>query len=232
MSLDLNSIPSTSTKKDFGRMEDGTYGARIVSVIDLGIQHAKDWKTQKHQYHVLDEDGKWAKNGNDFLFTTEPTEAPDLKPQVMITFEFPTERIEINDETKPRWMGKEYTLSANEKAGLVKLIAAVKPGTTKLGELINAPCFVSIGSTDKGKAKITGVSAPMKGVVVDDLENPTTVFSLSDPKVEEWDKIPEFLKKKIKEAVNLKDTPAYSLVMAPSTQSEPVSTVDDDDIPF
>ena len=86
MSLDLNKADSGSGQKtDFGRLEDGSYHARIVNVIDIGEQHQSDWQTQKPKYHVLDENGRWAKKGDQWEFTTEPNDAPDIKPQVLIS---------------------------------------------------------------------------------------------------------------------------------------------------
>ena len=46
MSLILSEIKTASKpKKDYGRLEDGTYAARIVSVIDYGLQVQTHWQT-------------------------------------------------------------------------------------------------------------------------------------------------------------------------------------------
>jgi len=231
MSLDLNNVPSAS-KRDLGRVEDGTFAARIVNVVDIGIQHLTDWQTQKPKYHALDEEGKWAKNGNEFVFTDEPNEHPDEKPQVLLTFEFPTERVTINDESLPRWMSKEYTLSNHEKAGIVKLVGAISAGTTKLGDLRYTPCFVAVGSTGPGKAKIAGVSAPMKGMEVGALENEAVVFSMDTADLESFNKLPNFVQNKVKAAVNFKDS-AISKALAAKV-AEPAADVepDESEVPF
>lgn len=79
----LKAQAATGGKKtDFGRVEDGTHMARVVQIIDLGMQQQTDWKTGEARTW---DDGK-----------------PMIKPEVFITFEFPTERIDIDGESKPR----------------------------------------------------------------------------------------------------------------------------------
>ena len=71
MSLKINEIKKPSKKKDFGRLEDGTHMARIVSVIDYGLQPQTDWQTK------------------------EPV---DPKKVVAITYENPNETITMGDK--------------------------------------------------------------------------------------------------------------------------------------
>lgn len=239
MTLDLNKAGSTE-KKDYGRVEDGSYPSRIVSVIDIGRQHIKNWQNQKPQYHVLDDDGKWAKNGNNFLFTTEPEgdelEHPDIKPQVMITFELPDETItfetEDGKEERPRWMSKEYTFSNNEKAGLMKLIGAVAPGITQLGDLLNKPCILSVGSTSTGNAKITGVSGPMKGMTVGELQNETILFSFDDSSAEDFNGLQTWIQNKIRQALNFDASKFETQEKSDNSASNGFDDFDDSDVPF
>ena len=235
MSLDLNKVetPNSNKKKDYGRVADGTYAARVVSVIDLGIQHLTDWQNQKPRYHVLDDEGKWAKKGDDFLFTTEPNEAPDLKPQVLITWELPTERLEFEMEdgeevSKPRWMSKEYVMSTHEKAGLMALVKAVSPGLQKLGDLVDKPCLLSVGSTKSGNAKITGVAAPMKGMAVGPLESDPIVFSFDESSSDNFNSLHDWIKNKIRKAKNF-DQGKFE---GSSGDSSPAPSVDNDKAPF
>ncbi len=179
MSLSIAEVKKNTGKKDFGRVEDGTYPARIVSVVDLGSQMQTDYKTG-------DETG--------------------YKEKVMITWEFPTERIEItkDGETRsmPRWQGKEFTLSFNEKAALTKLVGNIAPDIAVLSELINIPCAVSIASTSGGNAKVDTVSKPMKGFETPDLENDTVFFDFSNPEENLFNSIPLWMRKKITHAEN------------------------------
>lgn len=165
--------------KDFGRVEDGTYPARIAQVVDFGIQPQTDYKTG------------------------EPT---DSVPRVMVTWEFPTSRIELeNDEgtqSLPRWCGKEYTISKSEKSNLMKLVAALAPKARSLDELCNLPAMVQVGSTSGGNAKVTNVLPPMKGMDVAPLEKDSVFFDFDHPNKEAFMSLPAWQRGKIKEAEN------------------------------
>lgn len=177
MSLVLSEIKSGG--KDFGRVDEGTYPARIVQVVDFGIQPQTDWQTG------------------------EPTAS---KPRVMITWEFPTSRIELeNDEgtqSLPRWLGKEFTLSNSPKSNLIKLVGALAPRATSLDELVNIPCMVQVGSTSGGKAKVVQVLPSMEGMDVATLENDASFFDFSDPNEDLFKALPKWQQGKVLEAEN------------------------------
>lgn len=167
--------------KDRGRLEEGPVHARIVSVVDFGLQEQTDWETKAPK---------------------------DPKKTVMITFETPSERIEFEDKetkekiSKPRWISKEYPLIKHEKAGIMKLVKAVAPDATSLDELLNKPCLITVGTTSGGKAKVAEVSQPMKGFTVGDLENDTFHFDFDNPDLELFNGLPEWQQDKIKDALN------------------------------
>lgn len=177
MTLILSEVKKGGT--DFGRVEDGTYPARITQVVDFGVQPQTDWQTG------------------------EPT---DSKPRVMVTWEFPTSRIELeNDEgttSLPRWCSKEYTVSKSDKSNLMKLIGALAPKARSLDELINLPCMVQVGSTSGGNAKILAVLPPMSGVDVAELEKDSVFFDFDHPIEDLFKALPEWQQRKIKEAEN------------------------------
>lgn len=176
MSLILSEV---KTGNDYGRVEDGTYPARVVQVIDFGTQKQTDYKTG---------------------------EETDPKPRVMITWEFPTSRIELEKDgvvtEKPRWLGKEYTVSTFDKSNLMKLLQALAPKAVSLDELLNVPCMVQVGSTSGGNAKVMSVMPAPNGVPVAELENETTMFDFSHPTKELFSALPNWQKNKIKDAVD------------------------------
>lgn len=164
-------------KKSSGRIDDGVYVARIVQLIDLGIQE-NEWEgvTKEQQ-------------------------------KVFITFEFPTERIVVDDVDRPRWLSKDYTVSLSEKATLYKLLKAADPDgkITNKGRnvkaLLGLPVMVEVGSTSTGNAKIVNTTRVMKGMTVGELENPTVFFDLDKPDMIIFNKLPEWLKEKIKTGI-------------------------------
>ncbi|MCI4435261.1 MAG: hypothetical protein JHC33_00425 [Ignisphaera sp.] len=165
-------------KKSSGRIEDGTYVARIVQLIDLGMQEI-EWEGEKKQ-----------------------------QQKVFITFEFPTERVEVDGVDRPRWLSKDYTVSLSEKAALYKLLKAVDPDgkITSKGRNVKAilglPIMIEVGSTSTGNAKIISVARPMKGMPVGELENPTTFFDLDYADKVIFDKLPKWLQDKITNGID------------------------------
>lgn len=173
-----------SPKKDYGRVEDGTYPVRIVQAIMLGVQLQTDWQTNE---------AKVDKEGNLVYL-----------PEVWITYEFPTERVKyMNDKEeevdRPRWQSKTYTLSMGKKANFLKVMNAFAgPEAETLEELLGKPGIVTVESTSGGKAKITNVAPPMKGMEVGPLENETSLYDLDEPDEEVFDSLPDFLQEKIR----------------------------------
>jgi len=175
----MSLVLSEMKGNDFGRIEEGTYPARIAQVVDFGVQPQTDYQTG------------------------EPTKS---KERLMITWEFPTERIELeNDEgtqSLPRWLGKEFTISPSEMSNLMKLVSSLAPRASSLDELLNMPCSVQVGSTSGGKAKVVNVAPIMKGMEVAELENDSTYFDFSHPNEDLFKVLPLWQRNKIKDAEN------------------------------
>lgn len=175
---------SNKKAKATGRIEDGTYPARIVQIIDLGLQE-NEWQGETKQ-----------------------------QPKVFINFEFPTERITVDGEDRPRWLGKEYTMSSHEKSQLYQVLMAADPGGKltangkKIKPLLGQPLMVTVGSTASGNAKIVSVARLMKGLTVGELENPAILFDLDNPDEEVYNKLPKWVQEKIDNRLDKDDDPA------------------------
>jgi hypothetical protein len=218
MSLNVAQKP----KANLGRVEAGTYPARPVQIIDLGQQVQTDWQTGEPKTY---DDGNIV-----------------VKPEVFINFEFPTERVTVQDEDRPRWTGKQYTLSNHEKAALTQLLNAAAPGTENVSEVLAKPVTVTVGSTSGGNAKITNVAPIMKGMAVAELENPTAVFDFDEPDMEVFNKLPEWIRNKIQTAENFSGSALSKLIGqdkaieatadAASAATDPAFEDMDDEIPF
>lgn len=176
---------------NFTPIEAGTYPARCCGVIDLGLQHTEYQGQKKDQEKVL------------------------------LMFEFPTERIETEDGDKPRWLSVRYTVSLNEKAGLRKALDSWrgKPMTAEelkgfnIGCLLNAPCMITVIQKESKNggvfANISGISKPMKGMAVPELESEPILFDMeSDDAEEVFDKLPEWVQKIVEESVTWKERKA------------------------
>ena len=136
-----------------------------------------------------------------------------LQHKVRIGWELPTE---LMDNGKPWKIGKEYTLSLNEKANLYKDLISWRGAAFSAAELDpegdgfdifrvkGAPCQLTVihkesGTTKKSYANVIGVSKLMKGAACADLTAAYQTFSFDDDGTPE-DHIDEWIRKKIGEA--------------------------------
>jgi len=203
MALNFNEKPKA--KKVYPRVEDGAYAARIVQIIDLGKQQATDFKTGEPKMY---DDGN-----------------PIIQHKIWVTFELPTETLEIDGVARPHWVSKEYTLSMHEKAALPVLLKAVDPKGVATAQgrnvkgLLGLPLMVTIGSTSGNKAKVTGTTSVPKGMEVDELANPTLFFDLDSDDIESFKTLPNWLQERIKDGIDFDDTKFYQAINAQDVAS-------------
>lgn len=180
MSLNMNSVKAPSKQRQL--ITAGQHMARIVQVIDFGLQKQLPYQGQE--------------------------KGPAYK--MLITFEFPNERIDINGESRPMWESYEMKLSSHEKSTCYKWYQQLDPSNEHRGDwskLIGKECAVLIihDTRTKGKhagktfAKIAGVMPLMAGTNVPPLENDTTLFTLDSPDLEVFNAMPEWMLNRIKE---------------------------------
>ncbi len=163
------------------RIDEGSYMARLVSIIDLGIQPQTDWQTGAEK---------------------------DPQPKALFTWELPTETLEFtNDEgeteDKPRWTSKQYTLSSYEMSNLYKLLTALgKKDIKDLSELLDTPCMVTIGSTVNDNAKVVAVIPTPKDMPVPELSIEARFFDFDKPEQDLYETQPAWVQGMIKDAIN------------------------------
>lgn len=185
------------------RIEDGSYPVRLVQVIDIGLQEKIDFDTN------------------------QPTGS--YHPRAILTWEFPTERIEVDGEDRPRWLSQEVTISYHERAKLPQIIQALDPQreAETLVDLLGRPALSTVASTKNNKPKIASIVQLPKSLQVGELENDPVAFDMDDFDNEIFNSLPDWLKNRIKEAKNY-----------PFQDQEGVGGDDDapaefdDDIPF
>lgn len=183
-------------------LEVANYLCRVAQVIDLGLHHKDVWD---------DATGKF-------------TKATDKAPvnMLMLTYEFTTEFMKDeagNDvEDKPRWHSEDFAVHAldSDLATSTKRMKAFDPDFKKYGgdwtQIASQPCTVTVAHKKNGKAKIGNVSPPMKGVPVPELKNPVKVFDLSDPDLDVFNSLPEWLRDRIKSNLEYSGSPLESLL--------------------
>lgn len=168
-------------------LEIGNYFCRVAQVIDLGLHHKDVWDDANKK------------------FVKDMEKAP--VNMLMVTYEFTTEFLKDENgnelEDKPRWLSETFPLHPLrvELATSTKRYNAIDPKQEKKGDwgqLGNYPCTVTIAHKKSGKAKIGNVSPPMKGMAVPELKNPVKIFDLSEPDLEIFRSLPEWLQERIK----------------------------------
>lgn len=133
--------------------------------------------------------------------------------KVRIGFELPTELrvFDINKGEQPIVISQEYTLSMSQKSKLKAMLESWRGETFSkdemkgfdITEMIGEACLVTISykESESGNiyAQVTGVTQPIKGMDIPKLINePIVVAFDSEDFIDELEKLPDFLKEKIK----------------------------------
>lgn len=187
MSLNAKTVPISGGKK-LPLLDIGTYPARVVRIVDLGLQNQRPYKGQ---------------------------EKPPAH-EVMISYEL-LDAFMVDDdgndiEDKPRWVSETFPLHnlSAELAKSTKRYMALDPDMDFDGDftkLIGTPCNVTIVH-NQGKGANAGKTYENIGSVTamrekdakraPELVNEGAVFTLDDPDMEVFNKFPQWLQDKIK----------------------------------
>jgi len=166
----------------------GNYPARLVQVLDLGLQEQRPYQGQ---------------------------EKPPAQ-EIMLTYEFVDEFMKDEDgneiEDKPRWLSETIPLHhlQADRAKSTMRYKALDPTLAYGGDftkVLDTPCNVTIvQNAGKGQhagkvfTNIAGISSmrPRDAQKCPDLVNPPKVFDVDDPDMEVFESLPEWVQDKIK----------------------------------
>lgn len=196
-----------------------TYMARLVQVIDLGLQPQKPWQGQ------------------------------DKPPahQIMLTYEF-VDMFCIDEDgkeqsDKPRWLSETIALRnlKAENAKSTKRYYAMDPECVHDGDfsrLIDTPVMVTIAHNKVGDKVYENISAvstmgPRNIAKCGPLVNPPKVFDSSEPDIEIFGSLPEWVQEKIKGNLNFKGSKLEAVLGgSPSKKEETPEEDGDEDAPW
>lgn len=220
MALNASTAPMASGPKQ-EPVNIGTHMARLVQVIDLGLQPQEFQGQQK-----------------------EP------KREVNLTYELVNVFMKDDkgqpDKEKPRWVGESFVLN-NLKADLAKStkrIKAIDPENKFNGDLVKMlglPCLVTIvhnvsKKTGNVYANVSLVAPPIDGMPCPPLKNEPRWFDLSNPSLETFLSLPEFIQDKIKRNLEFKGSKLARLLDGPQPDGAVEQPREDmmemDDAPF
>lgn len=187
MPLKAKALPKQENKQQFPPQPDmdaGTYPARVVQLIDLGLQPQRAFKNE------------------------------EKKPanEIMITYEFVDTFMVDEDgndiEDKPRWNSETlpwWGLDA-DRAKSTQRYLALDPDNLYDGDfsqVVDTPCNVTVvinKKEDKTYVNIASVTAmrPKDAARCPPLVNPTKIFDLEDPDLDVFNSLPQWIRDKIK----------------------------------
>ena len=99
MPMNMNQLKSSKSSATREPIEAGMHPVRIVQIVDSGLQKQRAWQGE------------------------EKSPAYEL----YVTFEFPTQRIEIDGESRPMWKSKVIKMSSHEKSTCYKWYNKLDP---------------------------------------------------------------------------------------------------------
>lgn len=203
MSLNAKNAPkAAASRTEQPVIEIGTYPARVVQIIDLGVQAQLPYMGE---------------------------EKPPVH-EIMVGYElvdcFMVDEDGNEQEDKPRWISESFpfhNLSA-DLAKSTKRYKALDPDMVHDGDwpmLIGSPCEVTVGHKP-GKGKHAGKTfinvtnvAPMRAVKAakcPELKNNPILFLLDEPSGEVWQRLPEWIQTKLKANLNFKGSPLEKML--------------------
>lgn len=200
MALNASKVPFGSKERvEQPNLEPGLYPARVVQIIDLGLQPQRPYQGQ----------------------------AKPPAHEIMLTYELVDSFMLDKDgkelEDKPRWVSETFPMN-NLKADKAKstqrymaLDPEVKDGgdfTKQLSKPVNVNIVNNKGKDNKVYDNVSAIAAmrPRDAAKLPELVNPTKLFDLSEPDMEVFNSLPEWLRDKIKGNLNYEGSSLQKLV--------------------
>jgi len=175
------------------------YPARVVQVIDLGLQDGGEWKGEKKP----------------------PVNKLYITYELVDSFMQDAEGNDVED--KPRWISEELNMFSPDadKAKCNQRYKSIDPELVydyNWAELVESPCYVMVAhkqSKDKTYANV-GIVTPYivskRNPELPPLVNPAKVFDLGEPDMEVFNALPEWLQDKIKGNLEYTGSPLEELL--------------------
>lgn len=208
------------SKKTYELLEPGGYPARLVQVIDLGLQNQRPYMGQE--------------------------KAP--MQEIMLTYEFADEFIKDEDgqdmKDKPRWLSETMPLNNinADKANSTKRYKVLDPKLEfggDFGKLLGRACNVTVvinpnkkDPTHPGYNNISGISAMRDKDIakLPPLINKPIVFDLDEPDIEVFLSFSKYVQDKIKSNLTFNGSKLQKLLGESTSSNTPTkqSTATDD----
>ena len=212
MALKASNQQQTKFSKQ-AALEPGTYPARVVRVLDLGLQPQTDFTTKEAK---------------------KPAQMISVTYELVDVFMLDDDGNEITD--KPRWLAdKDFVLYPmfSDLAISTKRIKAIDPSNAADGDwsqVIGNACMVTVGNYKRQDGdlgdKVLNVTAcrPRDAANMPDLQNEGKFFDLDEPDMEFFNSLPKWVKEKIQGNLQYAGSPLEKLLggkaSAPKAEEE------------
>lgn len=199
MALDTKKLPSTGGNRvEQPDLEAGVYPARVVQIIDFGLQPQRPYKGQEKP----------------------PAYEIGITYELVDAFMIDEDGEELLD--KPRWVSENmpvYNLSADlaKSTRRYKALDPTEEFDGNFGMLTDIPCNVTIVLNKKGDKTYTNVAdvgpmRPRDAAKCPELVNEPRVFDLSNPDLEVFNAFPKWIQEKITSNLEYKGSKLESLL--------------------
>lgn len=195
-------------------LEDNSYTAVCTAVIDLGEQYTQFEKQKQGTY----------------------------KPQCMFIFEIPDERVEVDGESKPRWIStKRFTAILSEKSGLFKFLTSWGNKDIEnidLTSVLGRGAVLTISQKEKTDGtkynNIEGIAGLPKGIPAPKPESELLAFDADEPDMEVLAKLPEWIQKLIEKSTQFAENSPMQEIAPPenATNKQQSNTDDGEECPI
>lgn len=190
----------------------GVYPARVVQILDLGLQNQRPYQGQPKP----------------------PAQEIMLGYELVDTFLVDENGEELED--KPRWISETLPLHPliADKAKSTARYKALDPNGELDGDfskLINLPCNVTVVNNENGGKvydNVAGIAAmrPRDAAKCPELKNPPKVFSLEEPDVAVFNSLPKWIQEKIQKNLNYQGSKLQKLLGGKNEKAQPVGDED------
>lgn len=224
---------SNTNRVEQPTMEADSYPARLVQVVDLGVQPQRAYQGQ----------------------AKPPARTINVTYEIDGVFMVDEDGNELKD--KPKWLSEDFpfyppSVERSKCAKRMKVFDKEGACDGDISLMLGSPCTVTVAiNAGKGKHEgkffenISNVTPLTRGVSVSELVNEPRFFDLEEPNAEVFNALPKFLREKISNSLEIDQTPLFGCLDADykmvggaitakvAAAPEPADLSDiDDDIPF
>lgn len=197
-------------------LEAGTYPARVVQIVCLGLQAQQPYKGEEKEPKI------------------------DLRLTYELADEFIVDAEGNEDQDKPRWVSEDFPLNSldSDLAKSTKRYYALDPEVEHGGDfakLANSPCMLTLSMTPdrKDKDKFYNNVVSVQSMRSKDaakapaLKNDIKVFDFYNPDLEVFLALPTWLQDKIKEALDFGGSDLENLLKSGTKKEKEVEENDE-----